>query len=286
MSNKRKSIQNKTQYTVKTKIKYSLIFLITFLSGCKTLEMTSYWRDRDIKIDGNSNDWQGKTWMVEDIKNVLFGFMNDENYLYLSLTISDRALQRQVAFGGLTVWFDRNGGEEKKFGIHYPLPMMMRDMPMERRQPRQDQDSECDTTWTFPEQFSNEIDIEGPMEGEHHRMALQETGGIETALHFSKGLLTYEMKVPLADKGPQPYVIGAAAGSIIGIGIETATGDFAGGRSSKPMMGGGPGGGGKGGRRGGGHGGGEPNFNRDEMRELLKLWAKVKLVTADSTSIR
>ena len=267
---------------MKTKIEYFVIFFILLLFGCKTLEIPGYWRNGEIKIDGNCNDWEGKTWTIKDLKNVLVGVMNDSNFFYLSLTISDKALQRQVAFGGLTVWFDRNGGNDKIFGIHYPLGMEMRDMPTERRRPRQDQDRESDTAWTFPEQFSNEIDIEGPMEGEHHRIALLETGGIEAAMHFSKGLLTYEIKIPLRDNGPQPYVIGTTAGSIIGVGVETAN---RGERGSRQMLGSGSGeepGGGFGGRR---RSGGEQSFGRGERAEPLKLWAKVKLAIPDPAII-
>jgi hypothetical protein len=285
MSNKSKSIHNQIIITMKKRAKYFLISILFLLYGCKSLEISSYWRDHEIKIDGNSDDWQGRTWVIKDLPNVAVGFINDDKSLYLSLTVGNRSLQRQVAFGGLTIWFDRNAGDEKKFGVHYPLPIMMRDMPMERRRSSRDQGREHDTSWTFPEQFSDELDIFGPMAGEHHRMRMQETGGIEAALHFSQGLLIYEMKVPLTDTGPQPYVIGSTAGSIIGVGIETGNGNVEGNREGKPMFGDGERGGGFGGRRGRMSGGAPPGGMR-ENRESLKLWAKVQLAKSDSSSVK
>lgn len=286
LSNVRKQKRNKNLDTMKKYALHFVIFSLTLFYGCKSLEITSYWRDCDVKIDGSSEDWQGKTWIIKDLDNVLVGFMNDENYLYFSLTISDRALQRQVAFSGLTVWFDRSGEEEKIFGVHYPLGMDVMDMPGDRRRKMQEQNFSRDSLPVFPENFSDELDIYGPTEGEHIRMRKQETGGIDVVLHFSRGLLVYEMKIPITDKGTQPYVIGTTAGSTIGVGVETVSNEMPGGRGDRQKMGGGQGGGGMGGRRGGGMSGGEPRFGGGERPEPLKLWAKVKLTTADSTSIR
>lgn len=254
-----------------TTIRCLTAIIILFLSGCRTIELTSYWREGEIKIDGNSDEWQGKTWMIKDIKNVLFGFMNDDDYLYLLFTFGDRTLQRQVAMGGLTIWFDRKGGNEKRFGIHYPLTMMM-DMPPMRRLPRPDVDHGIDTTFKFPENFSDELEIYGPVENEHNRMRLQETGGIEISLRHTMGSLIYEMKVPLKDKGPQPYVIGANAGSIIGIGIETTDFGKLGFRDERPSMNGG-----FGERMGGRLPGDGPPHDMRGVKEPLNVWLKLKL---------
>ncbi|MBA4311781.1 MAG: hypothetical protein C0417_04030 [Chlorobiaceae bacterium] len=285
LSNVRKQKRNKNLNTMKKYVLHFIIFSLTLFSGCKSLEIKSYWRDCDVKIDGSSEDWQGKTWIIKDLDNVLVGFMNDENYLYFSLTISDRALQRQVAFSGLTVWFDRSGEEEKIFGVHYPLGMDMMDMSGDRRRKMQEQNFSRDSLPVFPENFSDELDIYGPTEGEHIRMRKQETGGIDVVLRFSRGLLVYEMKIPITDKGTQPYVIGTTAGSTIGVGVETLSNEMPGGRGDRQKMGGGQGGGGMGGRRGGGMSGGEPRLGKGDRPEPLKLWSKVKLATADSINI-
>jgi hypothetical protein len=272
---------NTNMNTIKKYCFYYLVLILTLLWGCTTLEIASYWRNREVKIDGNNEDWDGKTWVIKDLKNVLVGFMNDENYLYISLTISDRALQRQIAMRGLTVWFDRNGGDEKKFGVHYPFGMDNRDKPMEGRRPKRDDEHERDSMPIFLEKFSDELDILTPTENEHHRMQMQETGGIDIALNFSQGLLIYEMKVPITDKGAQPYVIGTTAGSIIGVGIETMKNEVPADRAERPMRGEESGRSGYGGRRGGG----DRSSGERRVSEPLKLWAKIKLAIPDSTII-
>jgi hypothetical protein len=266
---------------MKKYILHFIIFSLTLFYGCKSPEITSYWRDSDVKIDGNSEDWQGKTWIIKDLNNVLVGFMNDENYLYLSLTISDRALQHQIAFSGFTFWFDRSGGEEKIFGVHYPLGMEEMGMPGDRRRKMQEQNFSRDSLPAFPENFSDELDIYEPTKGKHIRMRKQETGGIDVVLHLSRGLLVYEMKIPITDKGTQLYVIGTTAESTIGVGVETVSNEMTGRRGDRQKMGGGQGGGGMDGRRGGGPGEMPPS-GRGGIREPLKLWIKVKLATSDS----
>lgn len=266
---------------MKTKILYLITLLITFIVGCNTINITSYWHDNEVTIDGNGTDWQGKTWIIKDFQNISFGFMNDEDYLYLSITTSDRWLQRQIAMDGLTVWFDREGGTDKKFGIHYPLPTM-RDMSMERRT-RQDMENGLDIPINFHEQFSDELEIYGPGKDEHHRSNLLEMDGIDVAIKYFQGLLVYEMKVPITDKGSQPYVIGAKAGSVIGVGVETTRKSMQDGRGEKRMSNGKPGGG-MGSGMGGGAGkrGGRMQSNNSEMKEPLKLWSEVALATRNS----
>jgi hypothetical protein len=269
---------------MKMQRKYFLIvLLVSLFCGCKSIELKSYWRDREIKIDGNGDDWQGKTWVIKDLPNVAVGFMNDDKYLYLSLSISDRSLQRQIMFRGLTLWFDRSGGEEKKLGIHYPLGMGMMDAPMNRRRSPDEFDRMRDSMPNFPDKFSNEVEILGPAEGEHQRMKIQETGGIEIALRSNNGLLVYEMKIPLEDNGPKPYAIGTTIGSIIGVGAETESNSMRSEGGDRPRLGDSPGSG-FGGRRGGMRGGGAPPSGTRENREPLKLWAKVQLAEADSAN--
>jgi len=47
--------------------------------------------------------------------------MNDDDAVYLRLSSRDTAVQRTVLTGGLTIWFDESGGQDKAFGVHYPM---------------------------------------------------------------------------------------------------------------------------------------------------------------------
>src|SRR5437867_3668400 len=110
--------------------------------------------------------------------------MNDSNYLYIALITTNREVQRQVMRGGTTIWLDRDGGDDRKFGIHYPLGQNQQ--PEDQRETYQRSD--------------NDLEILGPGD-EHHRMTIAETGGIDVRFELSNDTLVYEMKIPLPDDG-------------------------------------------------------------------------------------
>jgi hypothetical protein len=254
-----------------------LTALVIVTAGCSSsLQMSSHWRSGDQPLP------QDSTMYVQD-QGIAVGIQNDNEYLYLSVDIGDRMKQRQVIFRGLTVWFDYKGGEEKHFGVHYPVGMD-RSM-LEGR--RQDTDERPDTSMIFPEKFSDDIEIVGPMEGEHHKMTIAETKGIDVKIENHEGTLVYLVKVPLMDNGQHAYGIGARPGTVVGVGIETGgftQGGRGGGGQGMDEGGGSPGGGGRGGgggfgggRRRGGGGGGAPQGSSRPQIEPIKFWTKVKL---------
>ena len=78
--------------------------------------------------------------------------------------------------------------------------------------------------------------------------------GIEVKLGQAEGLLTYELKVPLAANDAHPYGIGAKPGAMISVGLEMPKLEMPEGRGREGGGRGGPGGG-MGGHGGGGMGG-------------------------------
>jgi hypothetical protein len=241
--------------------------LALYLVGCaSSINIGSRWGNNDVQQTEQRGIY------VKD-QNIVVDVLNDNEYLYLTVGVSDRIKQRQVAFQGLTIWFDYQGGDEKRFGIHYPVRA---ERPQyEGGQP--DPERMRDTSWTFPENFSDELEILGPMEGEHHRMHMVEAKGIDAKIQNNSGTLVYSLKVPLLDNGQHSYAIGAKAGTAIGIGIETGT-FIQGERGGVPRGGGGRGGrGGFGGRGRGGEG--MPSEEFRASREPIKFWAKVQLAS-------
>jgi len=251
----------------------ALILLAAVVAGCSsTPELGSRW------TDNGTTGLQGNTFLVKS-QNILIGLHNDNEYLYLTVTAGDRMKQRQIAVQGLTVWFDAKGGDDKRFGIHYPLGVMR--PQIEGR----GQDFMRDTSWDTAESLSDELDILGPADGEHHRMHMLEAKGVDVKMENREGTLIYSLKVPLMDNGGHAFAIGAKPGSVIGLGIETPEMSGVRNRGEGQESGGGGGRGRRGfggrGDRGFGGGGGRGDQGSPDgargAREPIKFWGKVTL---------
>ena len=272
---------------------YILIALFLFSAGCGMIDLTSKWRDHPVLIDGKNTEWGNNLALLDD-RETSVGIFNDSSYVYIGIITSNSNLRAQILRRGLVVWFDKEGGKDEKFGIHYPLGSAgfksSQDAGM---------DDEMQPMATRAEPSSDELEIEGPGKDDHHRMTIAEAGGIEARYHATSEFVVYEMKVPLSDNGSHPFAIGTKPGEKIGIGVETATaptpdkssegisgggrGEGGGGYGGGGYGGGGYGGGGGGrGRRGGGGGGGGRGSSGGKL-EPYKMWAKVPLATNDTT---
>ena len=271
------------------------IFILSF-EGCgQTLQLTSHWKNREVIIDGKNTEWKD-TLVALDDHGTSVGLLNDGRYIFIGLMTVNRDIQRQIMRSGLTFWFDPMGGKDKKFGVHYPLGFGGAGFQGGNRseaggnsEGRESEDSgerqrpfEPETSWTS----SDELEIYGPGEEVHHRMTIAETGGIDVRVRTSNGVLVYELKVPLADNGPQPFAIGTKPGALIGVGVESSNT-----RVERSLQGESDAGGeGRGhGRRGsGGRGGGERGGGGGQrsggQTEPLSIWAKVQLAPQDSVS--
>ncbi|MCH8020637.1 hypothetical protein IH785_12330 [candidate division KSB1 bacterium] len=261
-----------------------IILLSSIGLGCgSSLKLDSQWRDRVISVDGKHEEWQEGMNFVEK-ENVAVGFFNDEDYLYVSMTTSNRDIQRQFMAMGFAIWFDPDGGKKKEFGILFPVGMMEMGLMMRGRGQSQD-------IATLRENFKkslNDLEIFMPGEKEPRRMPVADATGIEVTLGDSHEQLIYEIKVPLHKSEIHPYAIAAKADKPIGIGFETAQLDREkmrermgrGGMGSRPPGGSGGGRGGMGGGRGGRGGG---MGGRPQMPEQFKLWAQVQLSSEGST---
>ncbi|HEV8539411.1 MAG TPA: hypothetical protein VGR15_10890 [Bacteroidota bacterium] len=242
-------------------ISVGLILTIPILAGCSSSpNLASRWHNADQEPS------QVTDLYLKD-HNIAIGMQNDEEYLYLTIDVGERVKQRQIVSLGLTVWFDYQGGDARRFGVRYPIREER--LPFERRQPGSERMP--DTSEIIPETSTDEIEIIGPEENKHRRLHLAETKGIAAKIENRSGTLTYSLKVPLMDNGEHEYGIGARAGSVIGLGIETGgfpPGERGGDEPGMRM----------GGRRGSGRAPGSmPAGAFRSAREPIKFWGKVQL---------
>lgn len=232
--------------------------------------LASQWRTKDIHVDGENTEW-GPLAVIEDGPAV--GVENDADALYVIATTSDQTL-RQTLAQGLIVWLDATDHKKKTFGIGIPGVVEPGGAGPRRLAPPTE-----GVLLPEPATSITQFDVYGPGKKERHLVRLDPSLGVELAAIEDRGVLTYELKVPLAKDGSRLYAVGAAPGATIGIGLESVAspaprGRMGGGRGGRPM---GPLGGRIGGIGTGGFNGGQFSEGRQEP---LKYWASLRLARA------
>ena len=239
--------------------------------AAKRPRLESRWRDRDIVVDGDNGEWAGPLVAVDAKYPVTAAVANDRDFLFLALSTGDAAMRRQIMREGLIVWFDPAGGDQKHFGIKFPVGLALTMAGKDGRgRPGPDQLDE-------PNRIDppNRLEVYGPAKDDVHSLVPEAAPGIAVKVGEVAGYLVYELKVPLASTPQTPYAIGGKPGSVIGLGLETPKSEAL--RRGGGFSGRGPGMGGLGGgmgRRGGMGGRREGEFDRPKP---LKAWASVEL---------
>lgn len=185
-------------------------------SGAKSLQ--SHAPEHEVTIDGSVRDWAGSITSM-DSENISVGVLNDSEFLYVMLIANDPAVVRRIMDRGLTLWFDPKGGTEKAFGIRFPLGLQASrggrasgaPMNSAARQRR----------WRSS---LSEMAILGG-DGQQRRISATAIPGLTARAEVNLGSLQYELKVPLQHGSVHSYAVGAAPGSTLGMGMETAGAD-------------------------------------------------------------
>lgn len=260
-----------------------LILVSLSIAGCDQITFESKWIDQEIIVDGKLTEWQDKI-VVPKNSHMGIGFMNDEHYLYLTLTTMDRNTIMQVLTRGFTVWIDPKGGKKHHLGFKYPMNRNMGDFRLlmqNREQNSQDFD------FFIHELLSgqNEIEITRPGKDQIARLGMHNQTGLNVKPMYENGVFTYEMKIPLKKSVKNMVAIDTKSGKKIGVGFTTQKLDRPsmdnkrGSRLGSGMSGGGMAGGGMGhsggmGGRGGGRSRGSMGRN---IPEEIDIWVEVSL---------
>ncbi|MDE3056718.1 MAG: hypothetical protein KGJ59_02005 [Bacteroidota bacterium] len=264
----------------------SFFSALLYLSGCSSTTLVrSGWDNHEIVVDGKENDWHDSTLYLPD-DQVSVGIRNDSSDVYVIFKTTSRQQSFQFFGLGFTVWFDPAGGDDKQFGIHFPLGRQGRG----EFQPLQEgQEGNTEEREKMMQEMESQLEIIDKSKSGPVQLSPVEAKGIELYIKNYQDYLVYEMKVPLHTSKETPYAINAT-GKAIGIGFEGGTfqprsrdeggrGGF-GGRGGegggRGGFGGGRGGRGGYGRGGGGHGGtnGEQGAARPKQ---INFWLKVNL---------
>ena len=261
-----------------------LLTILLSMAGCGGEKIESRWRDREITIDGDASEWRGTEQYSDDKKGVRFAVFNDGEFLYICLTTWNTKTQQQILVRGLTVWFDPDGGDERSYGIDFPITKGPEEMRGLRETAARDRAQAIEDLLI---RSRSEMVIGRSKDSEGQWMFVEDGKelGIEAVLDMDDRILVYELKVPLTGGQGLPFPDGLPEGGLAGLGLEMGKIDVH--EMLKHMdchrppgdMGGGRGGGGRGGK--GGMGGGRPGGGsmRETMEEELEAWMKVRLAT-------
>ena len=266
------------------------LFILTFvISGCSSIpQITSRTTTTKIIVDGDNGDWNNIPAYLSDNKLFAVSVCHDSGNFYACITTADPQTQMQFMVSGLAVWFDNDGGTEKRFGVKYPLGTPGGRPPNTKDRDRTEISSHVETSMA---QADLELEILGPKEDDRYRLPVDNQEGIRAKIKRIKdGVLVYELQVPLKSSASTPNAIDMKADSVIGFGIESISPELrpgSGGRGPGGFGGGGqpegpaPGGGdmGRGGGMPPGGGTGPPRGMRGgaATNQSAKLWWKIKI---------
>ena len=268
---------------------FAFLALASVVSGCSSIpQVTNHAATRKIIVDGDNSEWNNIPAYLSENKLFAVSVCHDSGNFYSCITTADPQTQMQFRVSGLTIWFDNEGGTEKRFGVKYPLGAPGGGPPktMDRALPEIDYQVEASM-----EQADPELEILGPKEGDRYRVPVDNQEGICAKIKRTKdGLLVYELQVPLKPSASRLNAIEMKADSIIGFGIESTSpemppgpsgrgpGGFGGGRGREgPPPSGGDMGRGGGMPPGGGMGAPGGMKGGPATREAAKMWWKVKI---------
>ena len=256
----------------------AFLFLVSLtIAGCSSIPLLkSTWDNNTTVVDGKENDWRDNMAFLTD-EQVSVGVRNDSANIFVIFKTTSRQQSFQFFGPGFTVWFDPDGGEDKNFGIHFPIGRRGRgDGPLLLGTDQGDD---------IARQMQKELEIIQKDKGGPTQITPLEAKGIELSIKSYDDYLVYEMKVPLHASPDHPFAINAS-GKSLGVGFETGKIEARqsvsrddGGGEGMPAGGTGGGFGGRGGRggRGGGGGRGRGGIQNGERPKQIDFWMKVNL---------
>lgn len=219
-----------------------------FFTGCSSeKELISNWRDKEVTIDGNASDWEGKLTYYTDY-NAAVGIRNDDKNIYICLTTTDPMKVMPMFRRGFTIWLEPENDDSKTLGYKFPF---FDNGKMAQPEPRGEgggfnrENIEKMIGEMIKDQ--NEMQIFRKDKYPLTMISLQNNEGIKAALGYDNNEFVYELQVPLKGTNYQ-YAVSAAPGEKLKIKFETDQRQGGEGNGGRRM-------GGRGGMR---PGGGEP----------------------------
>lgn len=263
---------------------FYLSLLLVLSTGCGE-KIESTWKNQELTVDGNGQDWEGFPLQYHEDMKIVYGIVNDDATVNFMIRFNDESLARMFSMRGFTLWLNEEDEEQKQIGIHYRDDSMRHRFMAERRDRYRERDQD--------EQISSEL----PKPKGKFTLAkndsltiipLRDIAAFEAAADSKDGIFCYEFSIPLTSAEGSPYYLNISNQKIIKVGLEIV------GMSEeekenlkaemeerqKSMQGGDMGGRSRGGMKGGMRGGGKRGGgNRPQMPDMdgEEYWITVQL---------
>ena len=267
---------------------YAIFLTQICFFNCAKQSISSFWADESMTIDGEISEWQAAMQYDEKL-DASYGFQNDDEFLYVALETGNPALQRQLLMSGLVIWVNDTGDKTKDIGFKFPRGLM------ERQRPSRDvmgaitnpQVDDQRRQYLLDHNF-RDLQVLDPKDKNLGIYTHKEAAAynIQFDLSMARGLMIYELKIPLKCTAKHPWDFTAV--SKAGIGFATPQMDFSQFGGRRPMGGnmmeasqgnGGGRGGGMGGDMSGGMGGGmRGGFGQSKP---INVWVSAILAKAN-----
>ena len=171
-------------------------------------------------VDGRADEWPQALRPVPREAGLSLGLRrgasgDGADELVVAVIASDERQARRIALGGLRLWIDPEGGQDRVLGVRFPAPEPLGERLLRAQAgPRRDGASDA-LRRRFQESLASvEVSRAGT---QPRRLTAGAVDGLETAASWGPRGLVVEMRVPLT---ASPALLPTAAGDAVGVGVE------------------------------------------------------------------
>lgn len=114
-----------------------VVCTIVLISGCSRGRLVlSTYAPSTIKIDGSISDWPRERIQLSGQSEYDLFFSNDDDFLYVFISLRNNQLFQNIQRYGLTLYFDKDKNPRRAFGIVYPTGVLhvLSDIPGARKE--------------------------------------------------------------------------------------------------------------------------------------------------------
>lgn len=172
----------------------------------------------EVVVDGAASEWPSALRPVPDEAGLSLGLRIDGDELVVALIAGDDRQARRIALGGVRLWIDPMGGDDRTLGLRYPTPEAPSARDLAQGGPRRGGRVDDGDPTRLRRRFETGLDEVEVTRGVLTQRITPDGGAdVEAAAMWGPEALVVEMRVPL---DARPGLLEMTAGGVVGIGVE------------------------------------------------------------------